>query len=157
VTCASRRLVGFCFVDLLVPFTSMTCAVLVFDRSLHSRMPLDPTHVRLKLCHACDQWHYSSRESPALTVTIIHYVERLLLPLPSYIMSKHCRCTGALLREIDPAGGGTVLAFDHGFCRRRVSPVWLWIWAVWVVWFQPVILYSKSGIAHVVIHGVAGG
>jgi hypothetical protein len=35
-----------------------------FDRNLHSRMPLDPTHVRLKLLHACDQWH-SSRESTA--------------------------------------------------------------------------------------------
>ena len=31
---------------------------------MHSRMPLDPTHVRLKLEHACDQWH-SSRESTA--------------------------------------------------------------------------------------------
>jgi hypothetical protein len=29
-------------------------------------MSLDPTHVRLKLYHACDQWH-SSRVSPALT------------------------------------------------------------------------------------------
>jgi hypothetical protein len=27
------------------------------DRNSHSRMPLDPTHVRLKLLHACDQWH----------------------------------------------------------------------------------------------------
>jgi hypothetical protein len=26
-----------------------------FDRILHSRMPLDPTHVSLKLLHACDQ------------------------------------------------------------------------------------------------------
>jgi hypothetical protein len=25
------------------------------DRKSHSRMPLDPTHVRLKLEHACDQ------------------------------------------------------------------------------------------------------
>jgi hypothetical protein len=25
------------------------------DRNLHSRMPLDPTHVRLKLLPACDQ------------------------------------------------------------------------------------------------------
>jgi hypothetical protein len=29
-------------------------------------MPLDPTHVRLKLLHACDQWH-SSRVSTPLT------------------------------------------------------------------------------------------
>jgi hypothetical protein len=29
------------------------------DRNLHSRMPLDPTHVRLKRCHACDKWHSS--------------------------------------------------------------------------------------------------
>jgi hypothetical protein len=35
-----------------------------FDRNLHSRMPLDPTPLllRLKLLHACDQWH-SSRVS----------------------------------------------------------------------------------------------
>ena len=26
---------------------------------LHLRMPLDPTPVRLKRCHACDQWHSS--------------------------------------------------------------------------------------------------
>jgi hypothetical protein len=39
-------------------------------------MPLDPTHVRLTLFHACDQWH-SSRESTALTVDIMHYVETL--------------------------------------------------------------------------------
>jgi C-terminal processing protease CtpA/Prc len=32
------------------------------DRDLHSRVSLDPTHVRLKLLHACDQWH-SSRAS----------------------------------------------------------------------------------------------
>jgi hypothetical protein len=32
------------------------CAVSAFsDRILHSRMPLDPTHVRLKLLHSCDQ------------------------------------------------------------------------------------------------------
>jgi hypothetical protein len=31
------------------------------DKTLHSRMPLDPTHVRLTLLHACAQWH-SSRE-----------------------------------------------------------------------------------------------
>jgi hypothetical protein len=36
------------------------------DRNLHSRMPLDPTHVHLKLLHACDRWH-SSRESTPLT------------------------------------------------------------------------------------------
>jgi hypothetical protein len=35
-------------------------------RNLHSRMPLDPTHVRLKLLHACDQWH-SSRKFTSLT------------------------------------------------------------------------------------------
>jgi hypothetical protein len=38
-------------------------------------MPLDPTHVRLKLLHACGQWH-SSREPIALTV------DTLTLPLP---------------------------------------------------------------------------
>jgi hypothetical protein len=30
-----------------------------FGRNLHSRMPLDPTHVRLKRYHACDEWYYS--------------------------------------------------------------------------------------------------
>jgi hypothetical protein len=39
-------------------------------------MTLDPTHVRLKLLHACDQWH-SSRESTALTGVIINHVETL--------------------------------------------------------------------------------
>jgi hypothetical protein len=46
------------------PVFSVRCAL--FDRNLHSRMPLDPMHVRLKLLHACDQWH-SSRESTSLT------------------------------------------------------------------------------------------
>jgi hypothetical protein len=40
------------------------CAVRVFDRNLHSRMPLVPTHVRLKLFHACDQWHSSRKFTP---------------------------------------------------------------------------------------------
>jgi hypothetical protein len=35
-----------------------------FGRNLHSRMPLDPTHVRLKLLHACDQWHSSRKFTP---------------------------------------------------------------------------------------------
>jgi hypothetical protein len=39
-------------------------------------MPLDPTHVRFKLLHACDQWH-SSRESAVLTVAIVNHVEIL--------------------------------------------------------------------------------
>jgi hypothetical protein len=37
-----------------------------FDRNLHSRMPLVPTPARLKLLHACNQWH-SSRVSTFLT------------------------------------------------------------------------------------------
>jgi acyl-CoA synthetase (AMP-forming)/AMP-acid ligase II len=45
---------------------SVTGAVRFLTRNLHSRMPLDPTHVRLKLFHAYDQWH-SSRESTRLT------------------------------------------------------------------------------------------
>ena len=28
-----------------------------FNKNLHSRMPLDPTLARVKLFHACDQWH----------------------------------------------------------------------------------------------------
>jgi hypothetical protein len=41
----------------LVPIEEISgCARCAFsDRNLHSRMPLDPTHVRLKLLHACDQ------------------------------------------------------------------------------------------------------
>jgi hypothetical protein len=35
-----------------------------------------PSHVRLKLCHACGQWQ-SSRESTALTVVNINYVQTL--------------------------------------------------------------------------------
>jgi hypothetical protein len=46
------------------------------DIILHSMMPLDPTHVRLWLLHACDQWH-SSREYTALIVVIINHVETL--------------------------------------------------------------------------------
>jgi hypothetical protein len=37
-----------------------------FGRKSHSRMPLEPMHVRLKLLHACDQWH-SSRVFTPLT------------------------------------------------------------------------------------------
>jgi hypothetical protein len=48
----------------IVGDASARCAF--FDRNLHSRMPLDPTHVRLKLLHVCDQWH-SSRVSTPLT------------------------------------------------------------------------------------------
>jgi len=46
--------------------SKLTGTVRVFDRNLHARMPLDPTHVRLKLLHACDQWH-SSRVSTSRT------------------------------------------------------------------------------------------
>jgi hypothetical protein len=44
------------------------------DRILHLGMPLDPTHIRLKIYHASDQWH-SSRVSAALIVAIMNYVE----------------------------------------------------------------------------------
>jgi uncharacterized protein YdiU (UPF0061 family) len=50
------------------------CAI--SDRILHSRLPLDPTHVRLTLFHACDQCH-SSRESTVLTVAIINHAQTL--------------------------------------------------------------------------------
>jgi hypothetical protein len=40
-------------------------------------MPLDPMHVRLKLLHACDQWHSYSQEFTLLPVDIINYVETL--------------------------------------------------------------------------------
>jgi hypothetical protein len=47
-----------------------------FDRILHSRMPLDPMHVRLKLLHACDNGIPLGCPLP-LTVAIINYVETL--------------------------------------------------------------------------------
>jgi hypothetical protein len=50
--------------------------VRVFGRNLHSRMPLDPTHVRLKLFHACDQWH-SSRKFTLLLVGTVNCVQTL--------------------------------------------------------------------------------
>jgi hypothetical protein len=37
------------------------CAFL--GRNLHSRMPLIPSPTRLKLLHACDQWHSSATHS----------------------------------------------------------------------------------------------
>jgi hypothetical protein len=67
--------------DLLRPHSSKMVRCAFSDRILHSRMPLVhsrmllvSTHVRLKRCRACGQQH-ASRESAALTVTIIHYVE----------------------------------------------------------------------------------
>jgi hypothetical protein len=36
-----------------------SCTVRVSGRNLHLRMPLDLTHVRLKLLHTCDQWYFS--------------------------------------------------------------------------------------------------
>jgi hypothetical protein len=44
------------------------------DRNVHSRMPLVPTNVHLKLLHACYQWH-SSRVS-----TASHRSHRILRP-----------------------------------------------------------------------------
>jgi hypothetical protein len=54
----------------------------VSDRNLHSRMPLDPTHVRLKRCHACDQWH-SSRKFALLPVDTVNCVATLKVRLVS--------------------------------------------------------------------------
>jgi hypothetical protein len=39
----------------LAPLGCGCCRVRVFRQNLHSRMPLDPMHVRLKLLHAFDQ------------------------------------------------------------------------------------------------------
>ena len=56
---------GFCRVRVSPTCGSVRCAF--FDRNLHSRMPLSFTPVlRLKLLHACDQWH-SSRVFTPLT------------------------------------------------------------------------------------------
>jgi hypothetical protein len=56
----------------------------IYTRSVEDS--LDPTHVRLKLLLACDQWH-SSRESTALTVVLGIYVETLKAEL-SLVLSK---------------------------------------------------------------------
>jgi hypothetical protein len=51
--------------------------VLGFEHeNAHSRMLLDPTPARLKLLHACDQWH-SSRESIFLPVDTVNCVATL--------------------------------------------------------------------------------
>jgi hypothetical protein len=65
VTCTHSKTVGTVPGDeFRVRLHWVRCAF--SDRNLQSRMPLDPTHVRLKLLHAWDQWH-SSRASTALT------------------------------------------------------------------------------------------
>jgi hypothetical protein len=64
----------------LVVMNKVRCAF--SDRIVHLRMPLDPTHVRLKRCHACDQWH-SSRKVTAFIVAIINHAETLKVDRPS--------------------------------------------------------------------------
>jgi hypothetical protein len=58
--------------------------VRVFQQKLHSRLPLDPTHVRLKLLHACDQWHSSRKFTllPVGTVTCVQTLKGRDAPLP---------------------------------------------------------------------------
>jgi hypothetical protein len=54
---------GFCRVRVSPTCGSVRCAF--FDRNLHSRMPLSFTLLlRLKRCHACDQWHSSRAPTP---------------------------------------------------------------------------------------------
>jgi hypothetical protein len=70
----------------LVALIKARCAF--FGRNLQSRLPLDPTHVRLKLFHACDQWHSSRMFTPYLTGVIINHAEtrkalRLLYKSPN--------------------------------------------------------------------------
>jgi hypothetical protein len=64
--------------DELIPLGIAAVAVrcAFFDRNLHPRMLLDPTHVRLKLLHACDQWH-SSRKFTLLPVDTVNFVQTL--------------------------------------------------------------------------------
>jgi uncharacterized membrane protein YccF (DUF307 family) len=41
------------------------------DKELHSRMPLEPTPLlRLKRCHACDQWHFSREFTASYRFTL---------------------------------------------------------------------------------------
>jgi hypothetical protein len=47
------------------PISYLVRCARVFDRNLHSRMPLSFTpSLRLKRCHACDQWHSSRVPTP---------------------------------------------------------------------------------------------
>jgi hypothetical protein len=133
---------GFCCVRVRVSVLGLQAVRCTFsDGFLHSRMPLDPTHVRLKLLHARDQWH-SSR-----------------VPTTSYRLAWHCKfrhntvglppppCTMATTRALtmnsaiaslnglkgrqDPpipcnlftVENCTVRVFHHGFCRVRASAI----------------------------------
>jgi hypothetical protein len=40
------------------------------NRNLHSRMPVVPSSVRLKLLHACDQWHASRGAHSSYRLTL---------------------------------------------------------------------------------------
>ena len=51
------------------------CAI--SDRNLHSGMPLDPTHVRLKLLQACGQWHSSRASTCSYRLAPVNCVQTL--------------------------------------------------------------------------------
>jgi hypothetical protein len=115
------------------------------DRKLHSRMPLDPTHVRLKLLHACDQWHSSRVFAP---LTGLHCKLR-----PNTEGNGHTGCnpnpnpnpnpnhqfcpntagafvqTGCSARAckgaVEPGRYARCPRFDHGFCCVRVRTIGL--------------------------------
>jgi hypothetical protein len=80
------------------------------DRILHSRMPLDPTHVRVKLLQACDQWH-SSRVSAFLTVYTINSVQTLQA-VHSLPRDEHHHGIGSLLCA------GISILFGRGVAER---------------------------------------
>jgi hypothetical protein len=56
--------------------------VRLFDRKLHSRMPLLLTPARLKLLHACDRWH-SSRDSTSLPGDTANSIQTLKAYCPN--------------------------------------------------------------------------
>jgi hypothetical protein len=81
-----------------------------FGRNLHSRMPLDPMPARLtarlKLLHACDQWH-SSRVSTFLT-------------------SSHCNLRPNTEGQCTQAGSHYLLQRIHGERRRELEEGVVW-------------------------------
>jgi hypothetical protein len=57
------------------------CTVRVFSPNVALRMPLAPTPARLKLLHACGQWH-SSRKFTLLPVGTVNCVATLKVACP---------------------------------------------------------------------------
>jgi hypothetical protein len=103
-------------------FAFVRCAF--FGRNLHSRMPLVPTPARLKLLHACDQWH-SSRKFTFLTSSHCELRPNTEGSQPLVADSYTVRCSSLSISQptlatnhpTSYAGSGTVL-----FPRYQPTP-----------------------------------